>query len=212
MLFPSAEAEPLRDVVAARQAGGGAEARGGAEAGGQAEARDRAEAEGAAEADGAVGRPVDLIVPDGSWLEATRINLQLPAAPRVRLAETTEVEAAEAAAAAEEMAAAAAPALEPAAAEGDPLTTHAAGARELSGECSRVSTTSVDAADAPHSLRADRQTDRQRNARPKPRTTIAEEQQQSLSAYAADALSLRGESSLGAVARALGELREAVTT
>ena len=29
---------------------------------------------------------VDLIVPDGSWLEATRINLRLPAAPRVRLA------------------------------------------------------------------------------------------------------------------------------
>ena len=37
------------------------------------------------------------------------------------------------------------------------------------------------------------------------------EQQQSLSSYAADALSLRGESSLGAVARALGALREAVT-
>ena len=186
VLFPSADAEPLRDVVAARQVGGGVEAGFGADAGGTAEV------EGVAEAEGAVGgRPVDLIVPDGSWLEATRINLQLPAAPRVRLAEAAEVEAAEATAETTTAAAAAeAPELEPSAAEGDPLSTRATGTRQLSGESSRVRTTSVDAAEA---------------------NGLGAEQQQSLSSYAADALSLRGESSLGAVARALGALREAVT-
>ena len=131
---------------------------------------------------------VDLIVPDGSWLEATRINLRLPAAPRVRLANDPN-DAVDARESAE-------PCL-------DPLDPAADGTAHEPGP--HTPRAFVNPTEGPVAERSNGPgSDAGHGGYASYATYASYASYASYATYAADALSLKGESSLEAVARALG--------